>query len=347
MRRRRRLDERLGELNTYRQTIQEEQNRLERALAAASAFADLKITHCPVCDQGVVPRPSDHNCYLCGQSIDGSEPTADVAARRVKFETERLETERDEADQLIEQVAAEIDSEQQAINKHRKDVDQTRQVLRPLQTAAASIIPPGLEILDMNVGALQQQLRQLENLGETLAKRDKLSAQIDAVQAQITALEGQVAREAERLDFERSGDVLTDAMNQYLQALRKQNPQSWTSGRVSIRLEPKYFQFFVDGRKWSTKLGGTLSLYFLIAYHYGLLSLTDKAKCHYPGLTILDLPAELEDSRSIADKENFVLQPFIDLLKSAKDSPCQVIVAGSAFEGLKGVHRNDLTRIWK
>jgi hypothetical protein len=216
-----------------------------------------------------------------------------------------------------------------------------------LQTAAASIIPPGLEILDMNVGAMQQRLRQLENLGETLAKRDRLSAQIDAVQAQITALEAQVAREGERLDFERSGDVLTDAMNQYLQALRKQNPQSWTSGRVSMRLDPKYFQFFVDGRKWSTRLGGTLSLYFLIAYHYGLLSLTYKPNCHYPGLTILDLPAELEDSRSIADKENFVLQPFIDFLKSSKEGPCQVIVAGSAFEGLQGVHRNELSRVWK
>ena len=44
------------------------------------------------------------------------------------------------------------------------------------------------------------------------------------------------------------------------------------------------------------------------------MNLTDKEGCHFPGLTILDFPAKLEDGTQIKDKENFVVVPFVELL---------------------------------
>jgi hypothetical protein len=77
-------------------------------------------------------------------------------------------------------------------------------------------------------------------------------------------------------------------------------------------------------------------------YHYALLSLTPKPSCHYPGISILDFPPEL-DGVSVSDTENFVLEPFVNLLSQ---QPGQVIAAGSAFAGLEGGNRIELSRVW-
>ena len=90
-----------------------------------------------------------------------------------------------------------------------------------------------------------------------------------------------------------------------------------------------------------------MRLFFLIAYHYSLLTLTGKDGCHFPGLLVLDFPAELEDVSSVADKENFVLEPFVELLAKEQYLGCQVIVAGGAFEDLAGAHRIECNHIWR
>jgi hypothetical protein len=100
----------------------------------------------------------------------------------------------------------------------------------------------------------------------------------------------------------------------------------------------------VGSRRWSTALGGTDSLYFLMAYHYGLLSLCDKAGCHYPGLTIIDLPGEFS-GEAIEDKENFIVQPFIDLLARQEFEGAQLIITGASFTGLAGVHFKRLQHV--
>jgi hypothetical protein len=98
-----------------------------------------------------------------------------------------------------------------------------------------------------------------------------------------------------------------------------------------------------DGR-WDRKLGGTLSLYFLLAYHYALLRLTIRPECHYPGLCLIDFPAELPD---IVDEENFLVIPFIELLGRDDMKDSQLIIAGTGFAGLEGVHRLELLHVWK
>jgi hypothetical protein len=81
-----------------------------------------------------------------------------------------------------------------------------------------------------------------------------------------------------------------------------------------------------------------------MAYHYGLLSLSNKDGCHYPGFTLIDMPAEFA-GESIADKENFIVQPFIDLLKRDDYEGAQVIITGAAFDGLEGAAMQRLTTV--
>ena len=88
-------------------------------------------------------------------------------------------------------------------------------------------------------------------------------------------------------------------------------------------------------------------LYFLLAYHYGLMSLTSVPECRYPGFVMLDFPAEMIDGSSVADKENFVLEPFIRLLNQDGMEGMQLIAAGSAFEGIEEVNRIELREIWR
>lgn len=82
-----------------------------------------------------------------------------------------------------------------------------------------------------------------------------------------------------------------------------------------------------------------------MAYHYGLLTLSDSQGCHYPGLSIIDLPGEFL-GEVVEDKENFIVQPFIDLLSREEYQGTQVIIAGASFAGLDDVKRIPLTEVY-
>ena len=85
-------------------------------------------------------------------------------------------------------------------------------------------------------------------------------------------------------------------------------------------------------------------MYFLMAYHYGLLTLSVQAGCHYPGLVIIDMPAEFA-GELIEDKENFIVKPFIELLEGEAFSETQMIITGASFAGLEGATRLNLTEV--
>lgn len=79
-------------------------------------------------------------------------------------------------------------------------------------------------------------------------------------------MEAAVKEHNRQIDFERSGDILSDAVNTYLNHIKKTNPKSWTQAEVVFRLNERNFNVRVGGNNWTTKLGGTMTLYFLIAY---------------------------------------------------------------------------------
>jgi hypothetical protein len=172
------------------------------------------------------------------------------------------------------------------------------------------------------------------------------SSQIGQTALVLSLLESAVSQESSGLDFSASGDVLADGMNTYLNELRRLHPTSWnTLAEVSAHLTDRSLSLKVGQGSWKTKLGATMRLYFLMAYHYALLSLTGADNRFYPGILILDFPAAMEDGSTIADKENFVLEPLISLASHSQQN-VQIIAAGSAFQGLAGANRIELATRW-
>ena len=115
---------------------------------------------------------------------------------------------------------------------------------------------------------------------------------------------------------------------------------------MNLILRDRTFAARIGKRNWRSQLGGTLTLFFLISYHYALLSLTGKRQCHYPGLCIIDFPAEL-NGVAVSPSENFVLEPFIRLMDGPDQPARQLIAAGSSFAGLENAHRIEFANVWK
>ncbi len=335
--------ERLAEIERYRSLLVAEADRLERAATASEALAELQITHCPACDRPIKAATGEAICHLCQRPLNGTEEKQQ-ATLRLEFEAQRLAGEMAEANELITRLTAQSSADTKEVDVIGREIQSLTAILAPLRTRAAAILPPELALADVRLGRLVQRQRQLSGLQDALNQRDALTREIESLQIRIANLENRVIQANATSNFETSADLISDGMNEYLAQLAQVNKRSWAAGRVSLQLNAKYFQFFVDGKRWGVKLGGTLALYFLIAYHYSLLSLSDVQGCHFPGLVILDLPAEIEDAESIADRENFVLVPFIQSFKKRSDR--QVIVAGSSFENLADVNRIELTQVW-
>jgi hypothetical protein len=76
------------------------------------------------------------------------------------------------------------------------------------------------------------------------------------------------------------------------------------------------------------------------------LSLSNYKESHFPGFLVIDLPASLVDGSVIKDKENFIVEPFIQLLHREDMKDCQVIFTGQAFEGIDEVNRIEFSKIW-
>lgn len=338
---------RLSEMTAYRVSIQEELGRLERAQKAGMVLADLKVTHCPACDKPIQSSPhNSESCHVCQRPFGNSKPGLS-RLDRIEFELEQLKATLAEANELV----ATLNSETQRLaaeqTSERSQMTTIRNMLRPIRTAAAAVLPPEIGVIDMQIGQHQERLTQIDRIGNSLSYRDMLSSQIDTIQTEAGSLESEVANQSAAVDFERASDQLVDGMNAYVNSIHKKAPTSWTQDEVRVRLDERRFRFLVGDRRWNSQLGGTLSLYFLIAYHYSLMSLADKEGCHFPGFIALDFQAELEDGPSVADRENFVLEPFIELLATEPYSGCQVIAAGAAFENLVGAHRIEFGKIWK
>ena len=82
-----------------------------------------------------------------------------------------------------------------------------------------------------------------------------------------------------------------------------------------------------------------------MAYHYGLLTLSNQVSCHYPGISIIDVPGEFS-GEAVEDKENFIVQPFIKLLEREEYSGAQLIMTGASFAGLKGARFQRLSHVY-
>lgn len=342
----RKTQSRLEELDAYRATLESEHARLQRAAEAGTLLADLKITHCPACDRKIAkPDEALDHCYLC-QRPNQATPAAG-AEDRLKFELQQLKGELGEALTLIKRVRTEYQvllADELKAGTRAADLEDK---LRPATAAVTAVVVPELAVLDQDIGRLGERIAQLRRVEATLARRESIAKQIEDIQTQVAELEKTVADQTKLISFETASDLLTDGMNTYLNAINEVRPETkpWTQDRVDVRLRERGFNIRVGKNDWRVKLGGTLSLYFLIAYHYSLFTLSRSSVSHFPGLCILDFPAELNGMK-VSDAENFVLEPFVRLFASGT-SQGQVIAAGSSFAGLEGASRISLEKVWK
>jgi hypothetical protein len=95
------LSERRSDIARYRTDLVEESERMSRAQDASEVLADLRITHCPACDQTVTDNFAvEHQCFLCHQLLPDEASVKGLGAARLRFEQERLLGELKEADEL-------------------------------------------------------------------------------------------------------------------------------------------------------------------------------------------------------------------------------------------------------
>ena len=342
-----RIAGRLAELNAFQQSVGAEIGRLERAQKAGDVLANLKVTHCPVCDQSVkMPTAdTDDQCYLCSQPtlVDG-KPLKEPL-KRLEFELEQLKGERKEIGDLIEALSGKRRSNLEGVQAIRNRTAQLSEQLRPVRVKTAAIIPAEVALLDNQVGQRTERIDQLRRIRESLARRDKIADEIKKIKSRVEALLSEVAIQTLSLDFEAASDSLSDGMNEYVHQLKFDGKKMWTQKDVQFSIRKDGFTVRVGRQKWSSQLGGTMVIYFLLGYHYSLLKISNEPQSRMPGFLMLDFPAEIEGEK-VADHENFVIEPFISLSKSPGYENVQVIAAGSAFQGLQGANRHQFTEVW-
>lgn len=197
----------------------------------------------------------------------------------------------------------------------------------------------------MTLGQLNERQRQLGRIHGALGIGTELTSQIRAIEKDIEPLQESVDEAVSRVDFRTAESMLSNGMNEYLKAIERMRPGAWRHNPVTVELSRYNFNIRVGTKRWEAALGGTDSLFFLMAYQYGLLTLSAQPGCHYPGISIIDLPGEFA-GEAVEDKENFIVQPFIDLLASNQLAGAQTIITGAAFKDLQNVRHRALHEIY-
>lgn len=337
--------ERLSDLKTYNDDLTEESSRMNRAADAGSVLADLKITHCPACDQVVANDGVDHeHCFLCHQSVQAEPMLEELGAARLQFEQNRLSGELKETAELKGVLEREIASLASEIKLREEELATIEDELAPARSNVGALVQTEVSEIDMALGKAGERLRQIDRVLAALDLGKNLTEKMAALEREIGPLRDRVDAMIDSIDFRAAASALEDGMNDYFNAINHIRPGSWKHSSVAITLSRSKLDIRVGQRRWQQALGGTDTLYFLMAYQFGLLTLSDKDGAHYPGLSIIDVPGEFS-GEEIEDKENFIIQPFIDLVGSESYLGSQVIITGASFKDLEDVSRLVLNEV--
>lgn len=328
------------DLETYRKDLAAEQRKLARAATAESIMADLRITHCPACDQTVsAKRDHEGKCFLCEQQI--TAPNIETARARLKFERVQVASEVKEAKELQAAAKKLNDESRRALREVKGELADIEATLAPARQKLAGLVQSEPDSISIEIGRAQGRLEQLDRVKAVHEQNLQLAKDIAALDKRIKELETVVRKAGKALDFDRAEQVLAGGFNDYLTAIERERPDTWKQKEIGAAISRGSSSIRVGPRRWKRALGGTNTLYFLMAYHFSLLRLSREAWCHYPGLVIVDLPPSLEGV-AVRDKENFIVKPFLDLTKKF-DGSVQVIFTGASFEGLERPHRIEFT----
>jgi len=338
--------ERADELRLYISDLTEELDRMARAEDAGSVLADLHITHCPACDQPIADAKIEpRHWFLCHQLLSPEIDTGERGETRLQFERDRLTGELKEAQALLQTLDINVTRMRKGIATREEQLRSTENQLAPARKAVSAFVQSEVSAIDMTLGQLNERQRQLGRLHGALGIGGALTSQIRDIQKEIEPLQATVDEAVSAIDFQAAELRLSSGINEYLTTIERLRPGSWRHNPVVVELSRYSFNIRVGAKRWDAALGGTDSLFFLMAYHYGLLTLSVQPECHYPGISIIDLPGEFA-GEAVEDKENFIVQPFIDLLRHEKFAGAQTIITGAAFTRLQSAHRETLNKIY-
>jgi hypothetical protein len=343
-RKREAADARLKDVLRYRKDLADEIDRMARAADAGEILSDLRVTHCPACDQTLKTAHAPDHCFVCHQHLPDDPEIEGLGVVRLRFEQERLEGELKEADDLLDVLRRDVEKQASETRSAEEVLQRIEVELGPARQAVAALAQADVSAIDVALGQAAERAKQMGRVTAALELGKSLTAQVQAVEDKIKPLAERVDESVRAIDFDEAAQWLEDGMNAYLEALNRERPQTWKHSRVEVDLTRTSVSFRIGRKKWQGALGGTDSLYFLMAYNYGLLSLSPRPQTHYPGLAIIDVPGEFS-GESIGDKENFIVQPFIDLLKGEDYDGAQLIITGAAFTGLADVHVQALNKV--
>lgn len=332
-------DERLEKFKSLLKAVENEIEKLKRTKDAGDVFSEIKISHCPSCHQEVTEIKSIGTCFLCHQPVENSSNQD-----RLTFEIGQLESEKKELKELVSKMNDEKTTLIIQERKLKEDIDSINRKLEPLMQAVSALVNPQLGIIDAERGKIQEQIATFKRLNNNLTAKENIEKKILDIQKRIEVKKNEI-NSIEVDGEEQTPNDLTDGMMEYINEICLSKPERWQQGRINLNIGERDFKFSIGRSKWSS-VGGTLRAYFLFAYHYGLLKLSNSIKCNYPGIVILDLPFELsETGEEIKSAENYLIEPFINLC-SNHDNNLQVIIAGRHFEGLKNVNEIRFEDTW-
>lgn len=339
--------DRLVSLRRDRIDLGNELERITRASDAGEVLSDIRITHCPACDRPVNQGDTEFdNCFLCHQSLLQLGNASDqLGSVRIGFEQDRITAELKEVLDLISILEHEVNELTANLARAQNELGKIENELRPAREAVAALVQDDVSALDRALGEASERQAQLNRVKRALAIENEMHDEIQQLEEQITLIEERLVESKRAVDFDARAELLEDGINDYLNAINRLRPDVWRHDPVSINLSASGFTVRVGRRKWSAVLGGTDSLYFLMAYNYGLLSLSRYELCHYPGFSMIDVPGEFA-GEEVRDKENFIVQPFIDLLAHEEYAGAQLIITGSSFSGLENVNRKRLDHVY-
>ena len=336
--------DKLNRFNSLLRAVDSEYGKLNRAKSAGELIADIKITHCPACDQEITQKlVDDQTCFLCHQHSDNAENE-----QRVEFELHQLDSERKELRELIERIYRE-----QAGSNHKyallyDSLISIDQQLAPLKQKLSGLVQEQISNYDLRRGKLEEQIQNYNRVLQTLNYKDELSKKIDDLNSLIQKQMNELPVNAESIEYEQVTDDLADGMMEYINKIASDKADRWGfsegNSRIRMYLNEKRFNFRVGRTNWSS-IGAKPKTYFLLAYYYGLLKLCSQNVYNYPGLIVIDFPPVLADG-DVKSSENYLIKPFIELCESLGNS-VQVIIAGEAFDDLENVHTITLDGVYK
>jgi hypothetical protein len=152
---------------------------MARAEDAGAVLADLRITHCPACDQTVSDVPTEEgNCFLCHQPLPDDPLVEELGSVRLRFEQDRLTSEYNEANELLSVLAQESSRVAREIRETEERLQTLESELMPTRQAVSALVQDSISALDMNLGQLSERQRQLGRIGLALKSGEALTEKL-------------------------------------------------------------------------------------------------------------------------------------------------------------------------